>query len=448
MSSAANLPKHIHATSDLPKVAWAKGSYVYDADGKQYIDGSGGPAVYCIGHSNAEVNDAIKNQLDRIAHGYRYNFSSDALEELSEIVTRRCGGSLKHMVYVTGGSEAVESCLKLALQYHAARGEMSRRRFIARERSWHGNTLGALSVSGFLERKRAFEGSLLEVSRLSPVNAYRPIAGATADAVGEACAKELEDEILRLGPERICAFIFEPVVGAAGGCVPAPEGYARRVREICDRHGVLMISDEVMCGAGRSGTWRALEHDGVEPDIMAVAKGLAAGYLPLGAAIYCDKVADAIHGRHGAPMTGHTFTGHTACCAAGVAVQKIVAREKLVERVKAMEGRLRSMLVAATKDIEAVGDIRGRGFFQAIELVSDRKSKKPFAAGHQLFMKIRAQAFGNGLICYPVGGNVDGIDGDVVIIAPPYNVTDAELTEIVDKTAMSIRQVLKAEGLG
>jgi hypothetical protein len=348
---------------------------------------------------------------------------------------------------VTGGSEAVESCLKLALQYHSARGEMSRRRFIARERSWHGNTLGALSVSGFLERKRAFEGSLLDVSRLSPANAYRPVAGATPETVGEACAKELEDEILRVGPEKVCAFIFEPVVGAAGGCVPAPQGYARRVREICDRYGVIMISDEVMCGAGRTGTWRALELDGVEPDIMSLAKGLAAGYLPLGAAIYSDKVADAIHGQHGAPMTGHTFTGHTACCAAGVAVQKIVEREKLVERVHAMEGTLRNMLVEATSDIEAVGDIRGRGFFQAIELVADRRTKKPFDGERKLFMKIRQQAFHNGLICYPVGGNVDGINGDVVILAPPYNVTEAELTEIVDKTAASIRQVLKAEGL-
>ena len=448
MSSAAALPSHIHSTGDLPKVAWAKGSYVYDVDGKQYIDGSGGPAVYCIGHSNPEVNGAIKDQLDRIAHGYRYNFSSDALEELTAIIRRRCGGTLNHMVYVTGGSEAVESCLKLALQYHAARGEMSRRRFIARERSWHGNTLGALSVSGFLERKRAFEGSLLEVSRLSPVNAYRPVAGSGPGTVGEACAKELEDEILRVGPEKISAFIFEPVVGAAGGCVPAPEGYARRVREICDRYGVIMISDEVMCGAGRAGTWRALEQDGVEPDIMAVAKGLAAGYLPLGAAIYSDRVADAIHGRHGAPMTGHTFTAHTACCAAGVAVQKIVEREQLVERVHAMEGTLRAMLADATQDIDAVGDIRGRGFFQAIELVADRGTKTPFAGERKLFMKIRQRAFENGLICYPVGGNVDGINGDVVIIAPPYNATDAELTEIADKTASSIRQVLKAEGLG
>lgn len=445
MSSA--LPKHIHSTGDLPKVAWAKGSYVHDADGKQYIDGSGGPAVYCIGHSNAEVNDAIKDQLDRIAHGYRYNFSSDAMEELTEIIRRRCGGTLNNMVYVTGGSEAVESCLKLALQYHAARGEMSRRRFIARERSWHGNTLGALSVSGFLERKRAFEGSLLDVSRLSPVNAYRPIAGSTPETVGEAGAKELEDEILRVGPENICAFIFEPVVGAAGGCVPAPKGYAKRVRDICDKYGVIMISDEVMCGAGRTGTWRALEQDGVEPDIMSVAKGLAAGYLPLGAAIYNDKVANAIHEQHGAPMTGHTFTAHTACCAAGVAVQKIVERDRLVERVHKMEGALRNALAEATKDIEAVGDIRGRGFFQALELVADRKTRAPFPAERKLFMKVRQKAFDNGLICYPVGGNVDGINGDVIIIAPPYNVTDTELDEITEKTALSIRQVLKAEGL-
>ena len=445
--SSAELPKHIHSTGDLPKVAWAKGSYVYDVNGKQYIDGSGGPAVYCIGHSNPEVNAAIKDQLDRIAHGYRYNFSSDALEELTEIIRGRCGGTMNHTVYVTGGSEAVESCMKLALQYHAAKGEMSRRRFIARERSWHGNTLGALSISGFLERKRAFEGSLLDVSHLSPANVYRPVPGATAETAGEACAKELEDEILRVGPEKICAFIFEPVVGAAGGCVPAPKGYARRVREICDKYGVLMISDEVMCGAGRTGTWRALERDGVEPDIMSVAKGLAAGYLPLGAAIYSDRVADVIHGQHGAPMTGHTFTGHTACCAAGVAVQKIVAREKLVERVAAMEEKFTAMLREATRDIDAVGDIRGRGFFQALELVADRNTKTPFPAERKLFMKIRQRAFDNGLICYPVGGNVDGINGDVVILAPPYNVTEGELTEIVDKTAASIAQVLKAEGL-
>ncbi len=447
MSAAAALPPSIISTDNLPKVSWAKGCYIYDVDGKQYIDGSGGPAVYCIGHANAEVNDAIKAQLDRIAHGYRYNFTSDALEELSGILRNRCGGTLQHILYVTGGSEAVECCLKLALQYHAARGAMSRRRFIARERSWHGSTLGALSVSGFLERKKAFEGSLLDVSRVSPANTFRPIAGATAETAGEACARELEDEIRRGGPERFAAFIFEPVVGAAGGCVPAPPGYAKRVRDICDRYGVLMISDEVMSGSGRCGTWRALETDGVEPDIMAVAKGLAAGYLPLGAAIYSNKVAGAIQDAHGGPMTGHTFTGHTACCAAGAAVQRIVAREKLVERVRANEVKLKTMIADALRGVDAVGDIRGRGYFIAAELVADRRTKAPFPAEHKLFMRIRQQALENGLICYPVGGNVDGINGDVVIVAPPYNATDGELDEIVSKMAKSIKQVLKAAGL-
>ncbi|NMD08320.1 MAG: aspartate aminotransferase family protein [Phyllobacteriaceae bacterium] len=447
MNAPAQLPAHIHATGQLPKVVWAKGCYLHDADGKTYIDGSGGPAVYCIGHGNEEVNAAISRQLDRIAHGYRYNFTTDALEELSEIIRALCGGTLNHLVYVTGGSEAVESCLKLALQYQTAIGQKSRRKFIARERSWHGNTLGALGVSGFLERRAVYEGAFIDAVRVSPANIYRPLSGATAATAGEACARELEDTILREGAHTIAAFIFEPVVGAAGGCVPAPEGYAKRVREICDRHGILMIADEVMCGAGRSGTWRALEKDGVEPDIMSVAKGLAAGYLPLGVAVYSDKVSAAITSAHGAPMTGHTFTGHTACCAAGVAVQKIVAREGLVARVAANESKIKKMISDALSGIEAVGDVRGRGHFIGTELVADRVSKKPFDASRKLFMQIRQQAMTNGLVCYPVGGNVDGVNGDVIILAPPYNATDDELGEMVDKMATSIRQVLVREGL-
>jgi adenosylmethionine-8-amino-7-oxononanoate aminotransferase len=447
MNAPAQLPAHIHATGQLPKVVWAKGCYLHDADGKTYIDGSGGPAVYCIGHGNEEVNAAISRQLDRIAHGYRYNFTTDALEELSEIIRALCGGTLNHLVYVTGGSEAVESCLKLALQYQTAIGQKSRRKFIARERSWHGNTLGALGVSGFLERRAVYEGAFIDAVRVSPANIYRPLSGATAATAGEACARELEETILRQGAHTIAAFIFEPVVGAAGGCVPAPEGYAKRVREICDRHGILMIADEVMCGAGRSGTWRALEKDGVEPDIMSVAKGLAAGYLPLGVAVYSDKVSAAITSAHGAPMTGHTFTGHTACCAAGVAVQKIVAREGLVARVAANESKIKKMISDALSGIEAVGDVRGRGHFIGTELVADRVSKKPFDASRKLFMQIRQQAMTNGLVCYPVGGNVDGVNGDVIILAPPYNATDDELGEMVDKMATSIRQVLVREGL-
>lgn len=445
MSTAAHVS--ISATNALPRVVRARGAYLWDAEGRQYIDGSGGPAVYCIGHANAEVNQAICDQLQAIAHGYRYNFTTDALDELTEIVRDRCGGSLREMVFVTGGSEAVESCLKIALQYQTAIGQKSRRVFISRERSWHGNTLGALGLSGFAERTAAYEGAFIPSVKISPANAYRPVAGATAETAGAAAAAELEAAILRVGPEKVAGFVFEPVVGAAGGCVPAPPGYAQAVREICSRHGVLMIADEVMSGAGRCGTWRALAHDGVEPDIMAIAKGLAGGYQPLGAAVCSSAVWEAIRAKDGAFGTGHTFTGHTAACAAGVAVQKIVAREGLVERVAANGPRLKGWLAEALAGVEAVGDIRGRGHFIALELVADRDTKVPFPAERKLFMKIRAQAMANGLICYPVGGNVDGVNGDIVIFAPPYNCTDDELTEIVDKGARSVRQVLRAEGL-
>jgi adenosylmethionine-8-amino-7-oxononanoate aminotransferase len=437
----------IDSTTSLPHVTHARGSYLWDATGKQYIDGSGGPAVYCLGHAHPEVNAAVMAQMADIAHGYRYNFTTTALTDLTEIIRARCGGTLTEMVYVTSGSEAVESCLKIALQYQTAIGQKSRRRFISRQRSWHGNTLGALGLSGFAERTAAFEGAFIPSIKLSPSNAYRPVPGATAETAGEACAAELEAAILAAGPETVAAFVFEPVVGAAGGCVPAPSGYARRVRDICTRYGVLMIADEVMCGAGRCGPWRALETDGVEPDIMSVAKGLAGGYVPLGAAICTTRVWEAIRARDGAFGTGHTFTGHTAACAAGVAVQTIIARDGLLARVQANESRLKSWLSTALGDLDAIGDIRGRGHFICAELVANRDTKAPFDASRKLFLKIRAQAMQNGLICYPVGGNVDGVNGDIVILAPPYNCTDDELTEIVDKTATSIRQVLTAERL-
>ena len=443
-----NAAETLKSTAALPKVVSAKGAYLTDASGKRYIDGSGGPAVYCLGHGNDEVNAAIRDQLAQIAHGYRYNFTTDALEEMTEIVRARCGGTLREMVFVSGGSEAVESCLKMALQYQWAIGQRRRRRFISRQRSWHGNTLGALGVSGFAERTEAFEGAFTPSIKIAPVNAYRPMDGATPETTGAVAAAELEAAIVHAGAENIAAFIFEPVVGAAGGCVPAPEGYAQAVRDICTRHGVLMIADEVMCGAGRTGSWRALERDGVEPDLMAVAKGLAGGYAPLGAAICTTAVSEAIHAAHGAFQTGHTFTGHTAACAAGVAVQRIVARDGLLARVAANEARLKSWLAEALAGVEAVGDIRGRGHFIGLELVADRETRAPFPAARKLFLKMRAKAMENGLICYPVGGNVDGVNGDIVILAPPYNCTDAALQEIVGKCATSLRQVLADEGIG
>ncbi|MGF7161662.1 adenosylmethionine-8-amino-7-oxononanoate aminotransferase [Rhodoligotrophos appendicifer] len=425
-----------YGIEDLPRIAYARGSYLYDVNGKRYLDGSGGPAVYCIGHSNEEVNEAIKSQLDKVAHAYRYLFTSDASDELVEIVRDLTG--FANMVFVSSGSEAVESCLKIALQYWAAKDQMSKRRFIARRRSWHGNTLGALSVSGFRARRAAFEGSLLDVNFVSPANDYRRPEGVSSEALAAYLAQELEDEILKLGAENVAAFIFEPVVGAAGGVVPAPKGYAKAVQEVCRKHDVLMISDEVMCGAGRVGTWRALEHDGVMPDIMSVAKGLAAGYIPLGASLYTQTIRDVLVSAHGGPQTGHTFTGHTAACAAGVAVQRLIKRDGLIDHVRSRGATFQDQLRSALSHIPEVGDVRGRGYFIGIELVADPATKTPFPAELKIHADIGNTAFDKGLIVYPCTGNVDGFAGDTVIVSPAYNATEGELEEIITTLTASI----------
>lgn len=428
----------------LPRIAYGKGSYVYDVTGKRYLDGSGGPAVYAIGHAHEEVNEAVRAQMEKIAHAYRYTFTSDAADELQQIVFERTCNIFDRIIFVSSGSEAVESALKMALQYWAAVGKMSKRRFIARRRSWHGNTLGALSVSDFKSRRDSFEGSLLDASFVSAANEYRPAGGVPLDRLVQHLADELEAEILKIGADRIAAFIFEPVVGAAGGVVPAPAGYAKAMQEVCRRHDILMISDEVMCGSGRVGTWRALEHDGVAPDIMTIAKGLAAGYVPLGATLYSPKITEAIQAAHGGPQSGHTFTGHTAACAAGVAVQKLITREKLVERVAARGETLKEELRQALSDIPEVGDVRGRGFFIGVELVENPETKEPFPAERKLHAKIGELAFERGLIVYPCTGNVDGVRGDTVIVAPPYNASEDELGEIVGTLSGAIRDAVAA----
>jgi adenosylmethionine-8-amino-7-oxononanoate aminotransferase len=426
----------------LPKVAHASGCYVTDSSGKQYIDGSSGPAVFSLGHAHPEVNAAIEDQLARIAHGYRYSFTSDALERLTELIQQQAGPGFEHIVFVTGGSEAMESALKIAMQYHWTVGAPSRKRFIARKRSYHGNTLGALAVSDFSQRREPFEGGLGQCSFVSSANSYRLPHGISGPELPDYLADELEQEILRLGPDTVAGFVIEPVVGAAGGVVPAPEGYAVKMREVCDRHGVLLIADEVMCGAGRCGTWRALEHDGIKPDIMTMAKGLGGGYVPLGATIYSAKIGEPIFEKSGGPNTGHTFTGHTLACAAASAVQEIVIRDKLVDRARIEGQRFQERLKERIGDLEAVGDIRGRGFFVGIELVTDRETRRPFSPELTLFNRIRLQMMEEGLICYPVGGTLDGQQGDVAILAPPYIATENELEEIIDKFDRGLRRVL------
>ena len=442
MRRASSRARSWTGSRGLPKVSHGAGIYVYDTSGKRYLDASGGPAVFCLGHGHPEVTAATVRQLERIAHGYRYTFTSDPLEQLREIIVRACRGSgesaLDAMVFVSGGSEAVESALKVALQYHTARGESGRRRFIARRRSWHGNTLGALGVSDFLDRRAPFEGALVEASFVSQVSIYRPPAGVAPETLAAHAAKELEAEIVRVGPERVAAFILEPVVGAAGGATPPPPGYAQCVREICSRYGVLLIADEVMCGSGRTGTWRALEQDCVVPDIMAVAKGLAGGYLPLGATLYSHAIASVLEAADGGPLTGHTFSGHTAACAAGVAVQTIIERDGLLARVGAAGAEFQHALRAALARHEAVGDVRGRGFLIGVELVADRATRAPFPAERALAETIGQCAFEDGLICYATGGNVDGIEGDTILLAPPFIASDAELEEIIERFARAV----------
>ena len=427
------------ATGSLPKISHGRGVYLWDMDGKQYIDGSGGPAVFSVGHGDARVNRAVAEQMEKVAYGYRYLFTTDPLEEMSERICKATG--LADMVYTTSGSEAVESAVKIALQYHFDKGDPRRVKFIARKRSWHGNTMMATALSGFEDRQRAFAGALPDVGRVSAANAYRPPAGVSRDGLVAHLAAELEAEIQRLGPETVAAFIFEPVVGAAGGALPAPEGYAKAMAEVCRRHGVLVICDEVMCGSGRTGVWRASEEDGITADIITGAKSLSGGYLPLGAAVYTQEVADARAAGHGGPLTGHPYTGHTACLAAGVAVQRIIEDEGLLARIRDKGPRWQADLGARMAHLPQVGNVRGRGFFVGVEVVADPETKAPFDAALGVNGRIRAEALKRGLICYPSGGHVDGAAGDTVILAPPFNATDAELDEIADKLVATLETV-------
>jgi adenosylmethionine-8-amino-7-oxononanoate aminotransferase len=426
----------------LPKAVRGEGTFVVDETGKRYLDGSAGPALFCVGHGNREVIEAIKAQYDRIEFGYTADFTTDTIDELAAMIVHQAGGELTRVSFVSGGSEATETAIKIALQYHVARGHSGRTHFMARRQSWHGYTMGALSLSGHPARRRPYVGALMPVTHLSPANPYRPPPGVSPEEVADYCARELEQEILRIGAERVAAFFFEPVVGAAGGAVPAPPDYAQRVREICTRTGVLMVADEVMCGVGRCGTWRALAHDGVEPDIMYTAKGLAGGYAPLGAAVISERIYQSIVAAFGTLASVHTYSGHTAACAAGLAVQKIIARDGLVEKCRHDGDYLIGRLRETFGQDPFVGDIRGRGLFVALELVRDRDTKAPFPAELGLAAKIKAEAFDQGLLCYPSAGTVDGTSGDHIILSPPYTISWDEIDTMIGTLKTSLAAVL------
>jgi adenosylmethionine-8-amino-7-oxononanoate aminotransferase len=430
---------HRVINAELPVAVGGEGVYLRDAQGRDYIDASGGAAVSCLGHSQADVKKAIKDQTDKLAYAHTSFFTTEVAEELADTLIADAPKGLSHVYFVSGGSEAVEAALKMARQYFVERGEPQRRYFIAREQSYHGNTLGALSAGGNLARREMFAPILLDVAHIEPCFSYRrKRADESEEQYGLRAADALEAKILELGPENVIGFVAETVVGATAGAVPPSPGYFKRIREICDRHGILLILDEVMSGMGRTGTLHACEQEGIAPDLMTIAKGLGAGYQPIGATLLSQNVFDAFANGSGFFQHGHTYIGHPVACAAALAVQQVIKRDRLLDNVKAMGARLTRRLSERFGNHPFVGDIRGRGLFQAIELVTDRSAKTPFDPAKKLHARIKKEAMARGLLVYPAGGTADGVAGDHVLLAPPF-IADAEIIDrIVERLGDSV----------
>ena len=428
-----------HTKAKLPTAVGGEGCYLIDSTGKRYFDGSGGAAVSCLGHSDAVVIAAVQEQVGKLAFAHTGFMTSEPAEALADLLIANAPGDLDRVYFVSGGSEATEAAIKLARQYFLEKGEPDRRHLIARRQSYHGNTLGALAAGGNAWRRQQFDPLLIGVSHIAPCYEYVGRAeGESSFDYGQRVANELEAEILRLGPETVMAFMAEPVVGATSGAVPAVEGYFKRIREICDQYGVLLILDEVMCGMGRTGHLFACDADGVAPDILCIAKGLGAGYQPIGAMLCSSRIYDAIEGGSGFFQHGHTYIGHPVATAAGLAVVSQMLERDLITRCAAMGERLQSALEDRFGQHAHVGDIRGRGLFRGIELVQDRDSKAPFDPSLGLAAKIKKAAFEAGLICYPMSGTRDGRKGDHILLAPPFIISDDQITEVVDKLESAI----------
>jgi hypothetical protein len=434
---------HRHLRQSYPTAVRGEGPYLVDSQGRRYLDGSGGAAVSCLGHGHPAIVEAVRDQVGRLEYAHTSFMSSEPAEALADDLIAHGPPGLTHVYFVSGGSEGVEAALKLAVQYHAERGKPAKTHIVARWQSYHGNTLGALSAGGNRWRRAQFSSMLIDISHISECYAYRGQRdGESPEAYGRRVADELEAQIQARGADRVAAFVAEPVVGATLGAVTAVPGYFRRIREICDRHDVLLILDEVMCGMGRTGTLHACEQEGVAPDIEVIAKGLGAGYQPIGAVLVNGRIVEAIRDGTGFFQHGHTYLGHPVACAAALAVQQTIRREGLLGRVAELGERLDAMLRERLGAHPRVGDIRGRGLFCGIELVADRATRAPLAPADRTFALIKSEAFARGLLCYPMGGTVDGIQGDHVLLAPPFNVSIGHLEELVDKLGAAIEAVL------
>jgi adenosylmethionine-8-amino-7-oxononanoate aminotransferase len=414
-----------------------------DTTGKRYLDASGGAAVSCLGHGHPAVTAALHEQLDKLAYAHTGFFTTEVAERLADRLVADAPAGLSRIYFVSGGSEAVEASLKMARQYFMERGEPQRRHVIARRQSYHGNTLGALATGGNEWRRAPFSPLLMETHHIDPCFAYRFQEPGESDvAYGLRAANALEQKILELGGDTVMAFVAETVVGATAGAVPPVGPYFKRIREICDKYGVLLILDEVMCGMGRTGTLHACEQEGVAPDLMTIAKGLGGGYEPIGAVLLAGKIYDSFAGGSGFFQHGHTYMGHPLACAAGLAVQETIRRDNLLDNVARMGAHLRRRLGERFGNHAHVGDIRGRGLFQAIELVEDRMTKAPFDPARKLNARVKKAAMARGLMVYPMGGTIDGTRGDHVLLAPPFIVTASQIDEIVDRLGSAVDDAL------
>lgn len=430
---------HRQSRATLPVAVGGRGITLVDSGGREYLDASGGAAVSCLGHGHPDVVRALHAQLDRIAYAHTSFFTTEAAEQLADELIAHAPQGLARVYLVSGGSEAIEAALKLARQYFVETGEPQRRHFIARRQSYHGNTLGALAVGGNVWRRERFAPLLIDVAHVSPCYEYRDRrADESAQAYGQRLGDELEAAIAQVGGENVIAFCAETVAGATLGAAPPVPGYFRRIRDLCDRHGILLIADEVMCGMGRTGTLYAIEQEGVVPDLIAIAKGLGGGYQPVGAVLIHQRIIEALDRGSGVFQHGHTYIGHAMACAAALAVQQVIRRDGLLAAVVRRGAELRAGLDAAFGMHPHVGDVRGRGLFMGVELVEDRASKRPFDPALRLHARVKAEAMARGLMVYPSGGTIDGRFGDHVLLAPPFIVTCDELQTIVGRLAAAI----------
>ena len=447
MAQAKSRILHRHLQQSYPVAVAGHGIYLTDADGKTYMDASGGAAVSCLGHGHPDVLAAMHAQIDKLAYAHTSFFTTEVAEELATHLVQRAPAGMSHVYFVSGGSEAMEAALKMARQYCVEIGQPQRTDFIARRQSYHGNTLGALAIGGNQGRRAPFAPILIEATHVSPCYPYREqAAGETPQQYGLRLAAELEQAIRARGADRVIAFVAETVGGATAGVLAPVAGYFKAVREVCDRHGVLLILDEVMCGMGRTGTLHACEQDGVVPDLMAIAKGLGGGYQPIGAVLAQQRIVAAMGSGSGFFQHGHTYLGHAIACAAALAVQKVIERDGLLAQVRARGATLVRLLEEAFGAHPHVGDMRGRGLFHGIELVQDRTSKQPFQPAKKLHARIKKEAMARGLMVYPMGGTVDGNQGDHIVLAPPFITSETELAAIVERLRDSIDASIRACG--